>query len=131
MGKHKPIPSKVEAAAGEIIDAAYKVHNTLGPGLLESVYEACLTHELETRGLTVQRQVMLPVVYEGVTVEAGLRIDLLVNDAIVIELKSVEQMLPVFESQLLTYMKLSNKRLGFLINFNVPIIKRGIKRMVL
>ncbi len=131
MGKHKPIPRKVEAAASEIIDAAYKVHTTLGPGLLESVYEACLTHELETRGLIVQRQVMLPVVYEGVTVEAGLRIDLLVNDAIVIELKSVEQMLPVFESQLLTYLKLSNKRLGFLINFNVPIIKRGIKRMVL
>ena len=112
------------------MDAAFKVHTTLGPGLLESVYEACLCQELKQRAIPFEAQVPVPVVYEGVTLDAGLRLDLLVGDAVVVEIKAVEKMLPLYEAQVLTYLKLAGRRLGLLINFNVPVIREGIKRIV-
>ena len=114
---------------GQIVDAAMHVHSALGPGLLESAYEACLAHELRTRGLCVSTQVALPVRYEDVQVDAGYRIDLLVEDSVIVELKSVDKIAPIHEAQLLTYLKLSDKRVGLLINFNVLHLKDGIKRM--
>lgn len=127
----QPINPKLNEVSGQIVDAAYQVHLNLGPGLLESVYQKCLLIELRERNLTVVTEVQLPLKYKGQNVDSNLRIDMLVEDEIIIELKAVEQMLPVFESQLLTYLKLSNKRLGLLINFNVSLIKNGIKRVVL
>ena len=109
----------------------FAVHSTLGPGLLENVYEVCLAYELETRKLKVVRQLTLPVVYNDVRLDAGLRLDLLVDDCVVVELKAVETLLAVHTAQVLTYLKLSGHRLGLLVNFNVPIIKEGIKRIVL
>lgn len=114
-----------------MVDAAFAVHKTLGPGLLESVYEVCLAHELEKRRLTVVRQVTVPVLYDGVRLEAGLRLDLVVEDCVVVELKAVEALLPVHTAQVLTYLKLSGHRLALLINFNVPLIRDGIKRLAL
>ena len=114
-----------------IVDAAFTVHSTLGPGLLEEIYEVCLTHELVQRGLKVRRQITLPVTYGGVRLESGLRLDMVVADCVVVEIKAVEQPLPVHRAQLLTYLKLSGHRLGLLINFNVPTIKEGIKRLAL
>jgi GxxExxY protein len=108
-----------------------KVHTALGPGLLESVYEVCLAYELTRRGLKVERQVSLPVVYDGVRLEAGLRLDLVVEGGLVVELKAVEAMQPLYLAQVLTYLKLSGHRLGLLINFNVPRLKDGIQRVVL
>jgi GxxExxY protein len=125
------IPARSEATASEIVDAAVKVHKTLGPGLLESVYEICLCHELSLRRLPFCRQLSLPICYEGIRLESGLRIDVLVDDSVVVEVKMVEKLLPVHEAQLMTYLKLTNKRIGFLLNFNVPIMKQGIKRFVL
>lgn len=125
-----PIPERVERAAAQVIDAALTVHRALGPGLLESVYEACLCHELAKRGLAFQRQLSLPVIYGGIRLDAGLRIDVLVEESIVVELKAVESMLPLYEAQLLTYLKLAEKRLGLLLNFNVPLLKDGIKRLI-
>ena len=117
--------------AGEVADAAYTVHRALGPGLLESVYEVCLAHELGKRGLKVERQVTLPILYDSVRLDAGLRLDILVQDCLAVELKAVDALLPVHQAQLLTYLKLAGHRLGLLINFNVPVIKNGIKRMAL
>ena len=117
--------------AKEVVDAAFKVHTELGPGLLESVYEVCLAHELIKRGFHVERQVALPVIYDGVKIEVGLRMDMLVEGQLIIELKAVENMLPVHKAQVLTYLKLSKRRLALLINFNVPLIKDGMKRIVL
>jgi len=114
----------------KIVDAAYSVHKELGPGLLESVYEFCLIEELKSRNLTVNSQMKLPVVYKGKMLNKEFVIDLLVENEIIIELKAVEIVLPVHEVQLLTYMKLADKKLGYLINFNVPIIKEGIKRKI-
>jgi GxxExxY protein len=114
----------------KIVDAAYSVHKELGPGLLESVYEFCLIEELKSRNLTVNSQMKLPVVYKGKMLNKEFIIDLLVENEIIIELKAVEIVLPVHEVQLLTYMKLADKKLGYLINFNVPIIKEGIKRKI-
>ena len=134
MAEREPISDRTEAVAKEIVDASFQVHKSLGPGLLESVYETCLAYELSKRGLGVKRhkrQVALPVIYDEQTLEAGLRLDLLVEDAVVVEIKAVERLQPVFDAQLLTYLKLSSKRLGFLINFNVPVIKDGIRRRVL
>jgi GxxExxY protein len=125
------IPARSEATASEIVDAAVKVHKTLGPGLLESVYEICLCHELSLRRIRFCRQLNLPICYEGIRLESGLRIDILVDDSVVVEVKMVEKLLPVHEAQLMTYLKLTNKRIGFLFNFNVPIMKQGIKRFVL
>ena len=113
-----------------IINAALKVHSALGPGLLESAYEACLKHELLSKNLTVQTQVELPVYYDGVTIDVGYRLDMLVNNSLIVELKSVDKLLPIHDAQLLSYLKLGNKKLGLLINFNVPRLKYGIKRIV-
>jgi GxxExxY protein len=113
-----------------IVTAALKVHSALGPGLLESAYEACLAHELRKAGLKVETQVGLPVVYDGIKLDIGYRIDMLVNDLVVVELKSVEEISRVHVAQMLSYMKLSKKSLGLIINFNVFRLKDGIKRLV-
>ena len=115
----------------EIIGAAIEVHKDLGPGLLESVYEVCLCSELAERGIAFQRQVSLPVAYKGRKLDAGLRIDLLVEDRVVVELKSVEALLPLHEAQLLTYLKLTGKKVGLILNFNVSRMTDGILRRVL
>jgi GxxExxY protein len=120
-----------EAITQQIIGAAIDVHKALGPGLLESAYEECLCHELALRGLPFQRQIELPVIYKGVRLNCGYRIDLLVGKTILLELKSVEKLLPIHEAQLLTYLRLSNIRVGLLINFNVPVLKNGIVRRIL
>ena len=114
----------------EVIAAAIEVHRNLGPGLLESAYEACLAFELRERGLAVEHQKPLPVVYRDVTVEVGYRLDLLVENVVVIELKSVERLERIHQAQVLSYLKLSGYKLGLLINFNVPLLKHGIKRIV-
>jgi GxxExxY protein len=114
----------------EVVDAAYKVHVTLGPGLLESVYESVLEYELKKRGLKVARQVLLPVQYESIRIDEGYRADLIVEDKVIIELKSVEQVAPVHKKQLLTYLRLADKKVGLLINFGEALIKRGITRVV-
>ena len=131
MKTFDPVPPEVERVAKLIVDAAFHVHKELGPGLLESVYESCLAFELEHRGVKVERQVALPVIYKGVRLDAGLRLDMLIGNTVIVELKAVETMLPLFDAQLLTYLKLTAQRLGLLINFNVPLIKDGIKRIVL
>jgi GxxExxY protein len=127
----KPISLETDRVASEVVDVAYKIHHTLGPGLLESVYEACFAHELSRRGMKFQKQVEMPVVYEGLRLDAGLRLDLVVEDCVVVELKAVEKVLPVHAAQILTYLKLSGKRLGFLINFNTNVIRDGIQRIAL
>jgi len=127
---YETIPDDTERVAATVVDAAFKVHSTLGPGLLESVYEACLCHELNLRGVKFQKEVSLPIMYEGMRLDAGLRLDVVVQDAVIVEIKSVDKMNPVFDAQLLTYLKLTGLRLGLLINFNVPLIKNGIKRIV-
>ncbi len=131
MAEHTPIPESLDQIGRAVVDSAFRVHSSFGPGLLESVYETCLEHELKKRGFDVARQVSIPIVYDGVKLEPGLRLDLVVDESVIVEIKAVEKMLPVFEAQMLTYMKLSAKRLGYLINFNVPLIRDGIKRMVL
>ncbi len=112
-----------------IVDACFKIHTTLGPGLLESVYEAVLAHELQKRGLSVVRQLSLPVVYDGVVLDEGFRADLIVEDLVIVELKSVEIVAPVHKKQLNTYLRLSGKKLGLLINFGANLIKDGITRV--
>jgi GxxExxY protein len=114
----------------EIIAAAIEVHQRLGPGLLESAYEACLVHELRKRGLGVLSQVGLPVIYDEVTLDVGYRIDILVEDRVIIELKAVEKVSPLHEAQLISYLKLSGMKVGLLLNFNVNRLKDGIKRLV-
>ncbi len=116
--------------SGVVVDSIYAVHTQLGPGLLESAYEACLTHELVTRGVKVERQVEVPVTYKDVKLDVGFRIDLLVEKSVVVELKTVEDIKPVHEAQLLTYLKLTGHRIGLLVNFNVKSMKYGIKRLV-
>jgi GxxExxY protein len=118
------------AVARQIVDAAYRVHTTLGPGLLESVYEAALAYELEKRGLRITRQQAIPVVYETVHILTGFHADLVVEDAVIVEIKALESIAPVHKKQLLTYLKLADKRLGLLINFNVALVKDGITRIV-
>ena len=113
-----------------LLDAAYKVHTVLGPGLLESVYQIAIKHVLQSGGVLVETEVKLPIMFEGVKLESALRIDTIVEKCVIAELKSVEKMHPVYEAQLITYLRLSKIRLGFLINFNVPHLKDGIKRIV-
>lgn len=115
--------------SGQVVDAAMRVHSSLGPGLLENAYEACLEHELKKRGLRVERQVALPVVYDGAQIDLGYRLDLVVEGAVIVELKATEKVAPIHEAQLLSYLKLSGRKLGLLINFNVLHLKDGIKRM--
>jgi GxxExxY protein len=120
----------INQITGTVIAAAIRVHSVLGPGLLESAYQACLAHELRNRGLSVATQVPLPVVYDGQKLEVGYRIDVVVEGRVVIEVKSVEGIHPIHEAQLLSYMRLSGIKVGLLINFNVLHLKDGIKRMV-
>jgi len=126
-----PLPEETESLAKIAVDAAFRVHSTLGPGLLESVYETCLVHELRKRNIPTETQVSIPVIYDGIKLEAGLRIDMLINKQVLVEIKAVEQMNPVFKAQVLTYLKLTGLRLGLLMNFNVPLIKNGIERIIL
>lgn len=114
-----------------VVNAAYHVHKELGPGLLEKVYEVCFCHVLTQKGFNVKRQLDIPIVFEGIHFEEGLRIDVMVNDLVICELKALDNVNPVWEAQLLSHLKLTNRRLGYLINFNVPLIKNGIKRMVI
>jgi GxxExxY protein len=127
----KPIPPEINQVSQAIVEGAFAVHSTLGPGLLESVYEACLAHELAKKGLKVERQVSLPVRYDNLRLDNGLRLDLLVEGCVIVELKSVEALLPIHRAQVLTYLKLSGKRVALLLNFNVSRIKDGINRIVL
>jgi GxxExxY protein len=128
---YPPISEKEDQIARGIVESAFAVHTALGPGLLESIYETCFCHELEKRNMSFRRQVQVPLQYDGLTFNEGLRLDVLVGGLVICELKAVEMMHPVFTAQLITYLKLTGKRLGFLINFNVPIIKHGIKRFAL
>jgi len=121
---------RIEVVAAMIVDGCVSVHRALGPGLLESTYQACLAHELRRRGLGVDVEVPLPVRYHDLVVEAGYRIDMLVDGRVIVENKAVQALLSVHEAQLLTYLKLSDERLGFLINWNVSLIRDGIKRLV-
>ncbi len=121
----------MQQLTSRIIGAAIEVHQALGPGLLESAYEECLAHEMRLRGLRFLRQISLPVAYKGVNLDCAYRLDFLVNDTVVIELKSIEVLLPIHTAQLLTYLKLGNWNLGLLINFNVPLLRNGIRRLVL
>jgi GxxExxY protein len=139
MGKEKqyhlkresPLSNEEEEVGRAVVNAAFYVHKSLGPGLLERVYEVCFCHILSERGYRVQRQIDIPIVFEDITFDEGLRLDVMVNDLVVCELKALEQVNPVWQAQLLSHMKLTGKRLGYLINFNVPLIKDGIQRMVL
>ena len=130
-GEFEPVPTETDALASKAIDAAFRVHRALGPGLLESVYHACMCHELAKMGVPFEHEVDLPIHYDGVRLQAGLRIDMWLDRKVVLELKAVEDLRPVHEAQLLTYMKLTGARLGLLLNFNVPKLKDGIVRMVL
>ncbi len=129
--RHREDQEQKDARTSPIIGAAIEVHRQLGPGLLESAYEQCLCHELHLRGLLFERQVDIPVSYKGLKLDCGYKIDLIVGDEVIVELKSVERVLPVHEAQLLTYMKLSRKSVGLLINFNASLLARGIIRRVL
>jgi GxxExxY protein len=129
--RHREIEGEKDPRTAPIIGAAIEVHRALGPGLLESAYEECLCHELHLRGLTFERQVDLPVSYKGLVLGCGYKIDLIVGHEVILELKAVEAILPVREAQLLTYLKLSGKHVGLLINFNVPVLIRGVRRFVL
>jgi GxxExxY protein len=125
------IPERANDAAELVVDAALTVHRALGPGLLESVYSVCLAHELRKRSARVLREVPLPIKYDDIILDAGLRLDMLVDDCLIVELKAVECLLPVHKAQVLTYLKLTGHRLGLLINFNTPLIRDGIRRVVL
>ena len=126
-----PVPPKVERAARLTVDAALEVHRKLGPGLLESVCQLCLAHELRKRGLKAETEVDLPVVYDGIQLDATYRIDVLVEGCLVVELKAVEELTGLHKAQLLTYLRLTGHRLGLLINFNITLLKKGIKRLIL
>jgi GxxExxY protein len=125
-----PFPPALEDIGRQVLDGAFKVHTALGPGLLESAYENCLAHELTRRGLQVSRQVALPIEYEGLRLESGYRLDLLIQEAVVVEVKSVEALSRLHEAQLLTYLKLSGLRLGYLMNFNAVQLRHGLRRFV-
>ena len=121
--------SKLEEEIGKaIVNAAFKIHNELGPGLLEKVYEVCLAHELRKAGYDAKRQIDIPIVYDGIQFDEGLRLDLLVNNLVIAELKAIDLVNPVWEPQVISHLKLTNLKLGYLINFNVPLIKDGIRR---
>jgi GxxExxY protein len=125
------IPLETDIAAQAVVDASFVVHSRLGPGLLESVYEVCVAYEIAKKGFGAARRVTLPFVYDSVRIDTGLRLDLLVSKCVIVEIKSVESLAPIHTAQMLTYLKLSGLRLGLLINFNVRLIKNGIKRIAL
>lgn len=126
----QPIPADVERIGKVVLNAAYKVHTTLGPGLLEAVYQTSMKHVIEKNGVAVKTDVKLPILFEGTKLDSGLQLDMLVEKCVIVELKSVERMSLLYEKQVTTYLRLSHLRLGFLINFNVPYLKDGIKRIV-
>jgi GxxExxY protein len=128
--RFEPISPELELLGKLIVDSAYTVHKNLGPGLLEKIYEACFCHELNKRGLKFERQKEISIVYDGLIFKEGLRLDVLVDNQIICELKAVDLVNPIWEAQLLTYLKLTNNRLGYIINFNVGNIGEGIRRMV-
>ena len=119
-----------EEIATAIVHAAYKVHQELGPGLLEKIYEICMAHELRKAGYEVKRQVRIPVVYDGLQFDEGFRVDLLVHELVIVEIKAVESINPVWYAQVISHLKITQLNLGFLINFNIPVIKKGIKRFI-
>jgi GxxExxY protein len=121
---------RIEEIAKIIVNSAFKVHKELGPGLLEKVYEACLFYEISKTGLEVKRQVDVPIIYDGVKLKENLRLDIIVDDLVIVEVKAVELVNPVWTAQIISHLKLTNNELGFLINFNVPLIKNGIKRFI-
>ena len=125
------LSSEEEEVGKAVVHAAFYVHKALGPGLLERVYEVCFCHVLSKNNFIVQRQIDIPITFEGKVFDEGLRLDVLVNDLVVVELKALENVHPVWQAQLLSHMKLTEKKLGYLINSNVPLIKNGIKRMIL
>jgi len=125
---YKELSQQEEQIGTAIVNAAYSIHKELGPGLLEKVYEVCMEHELRKAGYQVKRQIDIPIVYDGIEFDEGLRLDLLVDDLVIAELKAVDTMNPVWEAQIISHLKLTGLNLGFLINFNVPLIKDGIKR---
>ena len=127
---HRELGAHVEGIAREVFESGLRVHRALGPGLLESAYEHCLAFELHSRGLAIRRQVVLPIDYRGVTLDAGYRLDLVVGDAVIVEIKAVEALTRLNEAQVLTYLKLSGYRLGFLMNFNVDLFKNGVRRLI-
>ena len=129
QGRQEPAP-QVDAIARQIVDAGLKVHRALGPGLLESVYEQCLAHELGLRGLSCARQAPVPITYEGLKLDGGYRIDLLVEQSVIVEVKAVEALSRLHEAQLLTYLKLAGLQVGLLMNFNVPLFREGVRRLV-
>jgi GxxExxY protein len=128
---YKAIPEELNALGKKIVDAAYKVHKSLGPGLLEKIYEICLCHELSKKGIKSVRQKDVPIKYDGLIFEEGLRLDVLVEDEIICELKAVDEVNPVWEAQILSHLNLLDKRLGYLINFNMKNIGKGIRRFIL
>lgn len=128
---NQPLTIYHENIGKQVVDIAYQIHKALGPGLLEKIYEACFAYELRKRNIPFVTQEKIQIVYDNFVFEEGLRLDLLVDDLIIIEIKAQENYHPVWEAQLLSYLKLSNKRLGYIINFTVPLIKDGIKRLVL
>jgi GxxExxY protein len=130
-GDHKPLTSEEEKTGKLIVNAAYVVHKALGPGLLEKVYEVCFCHVLTKDGCTIKRQLDIPIMFDNILFNEGLRLDVLVNDLAICELKALETVNPVWQSQILSHLKLTGKRLGYLINSNVPLIKDGIKRFVM
>lgn len=127
----EPIPERINFLSGLVLDCAFKVHKELGPGLIESVYETCLFHELRKAGIEAEKQVRIPIAYDGILLDAELRIDIWVERSMILEIKAVETVLPVHHAQLMTYLKLTKNRLGLLLNFNVPLLKNGIKRVAL
>ena len=127
----QPVPADVERIGKVVLNAAYKVHTTLGPGLIESVYQTSMKHVIEKSGVLVKTDVKLPIIFEGTKLDSGLHLDMLVDKSVIVELKSVERMNLLYEKQVVTYLRLSHLRLGFLINFNVPYLKDGIKRVVI
>jgi GxxExxY protein len=130
MNRRDAETPREDRITGEIIGAAIEVHRELGPGLLESAYEECLCYELSLRKLSFQRQVDLPVIYKKVRLDCGYRMDVVVEDLVIVELKTVDKLLPIHEAQLLTYLKLYHRQIGLLLNFNVPVVKDGLKRIV-
>lgn len=127
----QPLSHEEEEIGKAIVNAAYEVHKELGPGLLEKVYEVCFCHVLARNGFNVQRQLIVPIVFEDLVLDESLRLDVLVNDLVICELKALETVNPVWEAQILSHLKLTKRRLGYLINFNVPLIKDGIRRFVM
>lgn len=128
---YQPLSDKEEHAAKQVVDIAIRIHKQLGPGLLESVYAKCFYYELAKRGLVFEKEKQVPIIYEALKIDDGLRLDCLVEDVVIVEFKAQEVFHPVWEAQLISYLKLTGKRLGFLINFHVPLMKDGIKRIIL